>query len=171
MDYLDIIILIILVISLISGYKKGFIHQLASLTALLLGIYVAIKFSGAVAPWMNKNWSMGENASYIIAFVAVFFIVLIGVHMAGKVIENVIDEVNIGVLNKLTGSVFSIAKAILILSAAFILLELSDNTLNWPKNKDKDRSLLYKPIESVIPSIFPLIIKEKTSEKAEKTKV
>ena len=45
MNYLDIIIAILLIIAIVSGYRKGFIHQLASLAALILGIFLAVKFS------------------------------------------------------------------------------------------------------------------------------
>jgi membrane protein required for colicin V production len=46
MNYIDIIIGIVLIVSAISGFRKGLIVEVASLAALILGIWGAIHFSG-----------------------------------------------------------------------------------------------------------------------------
>jgi membrane protein required for colicin V production len=157
MNYLDFIIIIILFISAISGYHKGFIHQLASLTALILGIYFAFKFSGMIAPWIEKHWIIGANLAYIIAFVSVFILVLIAIHKAGRIIEKILENIEMGILNKLLGSIFAISKMILILSAIFLILNFCSTKLAWPNKQDMEKSFLYKPVMSVTPTIFPFI--------------
>ena len=44
MNYIDIILGILLLLSAIGGFKKGLIVELASLAALILGIWGAIEF-------------------------------------------------------------------------------------------------------------------------------
>ena len=45
MNVLDIIILVLLVLGLINGFRKGLFVEVASLVALVAGIYGAIHFS------------------------------------------------------------------------------------------------------------------------------
>ena len=52
---LDIIFLILFGWAAYNGFKKGFILQVASLAALFLGIYGAIKFSGIIS---NNSFRM-----------------------------------------------------------------------------------------------------------------
>jgi membrane protein required for colicin V production len=45
MNFIDYIILILAVAFVIDGYRKGIIISLASIAALILGIYIAVHFS------------------------------------------------------------------------------------------------------------------------------
>jgi len=157
MNYLDLIIAAILIISAITGFNKGFIHQLASLTALILGIFLAVKFSKWVAPFILGHFTSSVNAAKISAFITIFVLVIIAVHLLGRLLEKSFEEVELGHLNKLAGSVFSVAKMVFILSALMILIKLSIIRFNWPKEQDIEKSYLYKPVESVAPFVFPFL--------------
>jgi len=49
MNYLDIILVLPLIIGAWRGFKKGFIIELFTLLALLVGLYAGIHFSDFVA--------------------------------------------------------------------------------------------------------------------------
>ena len=49
MNWIDLIIVVILILSLVMGFINGFVKEVASLAALILGIWGAIKFSGFTA--------------------------------------------------------------------------------------------------------------------------
>ena len=44
MNYLDIVLVVLLILSAINGFSKGFVEELAGLIALILGIWAAIHF-------------------------------------------------------------------------------------------------------------------------------
>ena len=58
MNYIDIILVLLLIFSAISGFRKGLIVELASLAALILGIWGAIEFSDITSEFLveNFNW-------------------------------------------------------------------------------------------------------------------
>ena len=155
MNYLDIIIAILLIIAIVSGYRKGFIHQLASLAALILGIFLAVKFSKLISPFLQEHFASSANVTKVLAFVAVFVIVMILVHLLGRFLEKTFDEIELGPLNKLAGCVFSVVKMLFIVSCIMILLKLSIIKFNWPNPNDREKSYLYKPVESVALLVFP----------------
>ena len=45
MNWLDAFIVVVLILSLVTGFINGLVKEVASLTALILGIWGAIKFS------------------------------------------------------------------------------------------------------------------------------
>jgi membrane protein required for colicin V production len=163
MNYLDIIIVLLLVISAVSGYRKGFIHQLASLVAIILGIFLAVKFGKLLWPFVQTHFISSENISKIVSFISIFIIVLILIYLLGRFLEKIFEEIELALINKLAGSVFSIIKMAFILSVIMVLLNISIIKLNWPKAESIEKSYLYKPIESVAPAIFPYLKFEKNN--------
>ena len=90
---------------------------------------------------------------------------MIAVHFLGKLLEKSFEEVELGLLNKLAGTIFSVVKMIFVLSCLMILIKLSIFKFNWPKEQDIEKSYLYKPVESVAPFIFPYLnLKEENKQ-------
>jgi len=164
MNYLDIIIIIFLFFAAISGFRKGLIHQLAILTALILGIFLAVKFSKLISPFIQTNFVPSENTSKIIAFVIIFISVLISIHLLGNFLEKLFDEVELGLFNKITGCIFGILKMSFIISVFMVMLKFSIVNFNWPNKKDTESSYLYRPIESFAPLLFPYLKLNKNSQ-------
>jgi membrane protein required for colicin V production len=157
MNYLDFIIAALVIIGAVSGYKKGLIHQLASLAALILGIFLAVKFSKLASPFIMNHFTSSENVAKVSAFIAIFILVVVAVLLLGKFLHKTFEDVELGLINKICGCIFSIAKTIFILSAIMVLLRLSIIHLHWPDPEDTERSALYKPVEAMAPAIFPYL--------------
>jgi len=49
MNWIDLIIVVILIIAVIRGFTDGLVREVAALAALILGIWGAIKFSSFTA--------------------------------------------------------------------------------------------------------------------------
>ena len=155
MNYLDIIIIIILVASCVSGYKKGFVSQLTGLAALILGIYLAIKLSKITAPWLVEHFSWSQTTSHIVSFVVILILVSIAIGIIGKAIERTCEDADLGHFNKFLGLFFSLAKSIVFLSIIAVALNFWGKDHSFPSNEAKHKSLLYMPVASVVPAIFP----------------
>jgi membrane protein required for colicin V production len=152
MNFVDFIIIAILVLFVIQGFRKGLIYEVASLAGLILGIYASFHFSAYLQGYLVEYLDISEKYSYLTAFILVFIVVVILVHFIGKIIENIIDMVALGFLNKLAGSVFGILKAIVLLSLTMLVLNHFNS--KWISMDKKNESLLYRPIESVAPLLW-----------------
>ena len=84
---LDILLLVPLLWAVFKGFKNGFIKEVFSLLALILGIFITYKFSYFVEEKLD-----GMFAARYIAFVITFFAVLIGVHFTGVLVEKAIGR-------------------------------------------------------------------------------
>ena len=153
MNWLDIVLAIPLLWFLYRGFRNGLIIELASLAALILGIFAALHFSFYVQVYLEENFQIAENYLYIISFAITFLIVAIIVYLAGKIIHKLISIVALGFLNKLAGGIFGLLKAALVLSV--ILYFINGFNPGLIKSGIKEDSILYDPIESIIPMIIP----------------
>lgn len=162
MNFLDIIIIIPIIWSIYTGYKKGFVIELASLAALFLGIYAAIHFSGSFISFLESFLDLERKYINIIAFVLTFIAVVIIVMFIGKILEKIIKIVMLGLVNRIIGSLFGIVKMAIILSFLILLIEIIDDRQKFITEKRKDSSLLYHPVASVAPVIISFFEKGET---------
>ena len=72
MNWLDAAIVIILILSLVMGFIHGLVKEVASLAALILGIWGAIKFSAFTAEKLYDYFDMTGKYVGIIAFIITF---------------------------------------------------------------------------------------------------
>lgn len=153
-NLLDILILIPLLLWAYQGYKKGFIISLASLAALVLGLYFAFFFSDFTAKKLTEYFTISEDYIAIISFVVTFVVVVIAVILVGNILEKFINILLLGFLNKSVGAVFGILKGALYLSILFFVINYLDPGDNVIKQEYKEKSVLYEPVESLAPFLY-----------------
>ncbi len=154
MQILDIVILVFAGLMMILGFRKGLIISLASLVALILGIYLAVYFSHFAGDLLRSGFNITSVYLPVISFAVTFLAVLIVVLLLGKLIEKLFDVVGMGFLNHLTGALFGLIKSILILSVIFFVITIADPKEKLIKPEAKKESIFYKHIVSVFPTIL-----------------
>ena len=65
MNTLDIILLVLLLIAAVAGWRKGIIVQACGIAGLVLGILFAMRFSRTIGGWLGA----GEELSPVLGFV------------------------------------------------------------------------------------------------------
>lgn len=164
MSIIDIVLGALLLFGLIRGAMKGLFVEIASLVALVLGVYGAIHFSGFAAEFLESKVDWNEKTINIVAFAITFVIIVLAISLAGKALTKLADFAALGIINKLAGGVFGVLKIGLILSVLLIVFNKLNNTLPFMEQDDLEESILYKPVKSLAPMIFPNLIKSETEE-------
>lgn len=141
--------------------------ELASIIALIAGLYVAANFSEWVANQLSDwlDWE-GAGLSYT-AFLLTFIAVVFGIYAFAKVIEKAVDLIALKLFNKLAGAVFGVLKLALILSIVVNLLGWIDERIPILSKSEPDKSFLFEPIQALAPTILPVIIETEWMEKTE----
>ena len=155
MNILDIIILIPVAWFGFKGLKNGLIRELASIAALVLGVWATLRFSDYVAERLGNTMAVKA-----VAFVLTFFAVLVAVHFAGILVEKVVKLVIPAWLNNIFGLLFGAAKALLVVSVLLYFVTIVDFKEMLLKPEVKEKSLIYKYTEPVVPSIMQYVGKE-----------
>ena len=157
MNYIDIIIIVFLAFAALFGFWRGFVRQLFGLVALFLGLFCACYFSGFAASYISQWMDKNETAVAIISFAVTFIVVLFGVVFVGRIAEQLIKLITLGLLNRLVGLVFSVAKITFILSVCIWLLQAFDTFWPFLPYQDSEQSLLFAPIAKLAPALFPYL--------------
>lgn len=159
MSIIDIVLAALLLFGFIRGLFKGLFVEIASLLALVLGIYGAIHFSYFASEFLESKVDWNEKTVNIVAFAITFVIIVLLISLAGKALTKLANFAALGILNKLLGAVFGALKIGLILSVLLIVFNKLNDTLPFMEDDDIEKSVLYKPVKSLAPMIFPTIIK------------
>ena len=166
MSFFDIIIGGFLCYSLYKGIRNGLFVELASLISLILGIYIAIKFSDVLKSVISGSLHWNPYTIQVFAFILTFIVVVIGVYMLGKLLTNIADFAFLGWINSLGAGFFRVLKTILIISIFFTLFEKMNYHNYLAKKETLDKSIFFNPIQKVAAFVFPSI--EKWYDKARK---
>ncbi len=157
MNWIDLVIIIILGLSVISGFTNGFVKEVASLAALILGIWGAIKFSTFTAAKLYDWFDMSGQYVGIIAFLVTFLVIVVIIHFIGILADRFIDAISLGFLNRILGMVFGLLKSVLIMSVIFVILNALDARRPFLPKEKIEQSRFYNPISDIAPAIFPVI--------------
>lgn len=157
MNYVDLILGILLILSAINGFSKGFVEELAGLVALILGIWIAIHFSDVVGNFLIATFNITFKHFTVVAFIITFLIVVIIVHMIGAFVNKLVKIARLGFLNRLAGLAFGVVKGALILSVFLVVFDKIDNDVHIIAKEKKAQSRLYTPIRNFAPGVFPFL--------------
>jgi len=167
MNTVDLVFAILLLWSAYRGFTKGFIIQLATLAALLLGILGAVMFSDFTSELIIKKFEVSGHYLPILSFAVTFVAIVIAVHLLAKMLNKLIDAIALGIVNRLLGVLFSILKTAFIVSIILVLINKVDNKYNFIPDDTKENSILYKPLSNFAPMIFPYLNFDKIKGKIE----
>jgi membrane protein required for colicin V production len=157
-NILDIILGLFLVYGLYKGLKNGLFVEIASLAAIIIGLYGAIKFSYLTGSYLSQNMDWDENYIKLAAFIITFLAIVILVNMAGKILTKIADFAMLGLLNKITGGVFGILKTAVILGTLLYFIESASSSFNLIENNTVKESVLYTPVRDIGALVFGNII-------------
>jgi membrane protein required for colicin V production len=136
MATLDYIVIAILLVSAIAGLIQGFLREICSLIAWVLGIWLAWKFAPALAPKLGgalKDPTYGLWAARAIIFVA---ILVVGAIIGATVNYFVRLSIFSGT-DRLLGFVLGLARGVVIVGVGIILAQAVkvDGEAWWQKSR------------------------------------
>lgn len=156
-EYLDVVLIIPLVWGAVIGFKKGLVLELASIIALILGIYGAVKFSDVTADYLNESFEIASNWIGLISFLVTFIGIVVGVFFLGKVIDKMLKIVALGLVNRILGLVFGLVKYAIILSFVLFFFENLNTRFQFTDHDLEEETFLYAPIKMIAEPIRPLL--------------
>ncbi len=159
MNWIDIVLIAVIVAAAIWGIFKGFMAQLVSILAVIVGIWGASKLTPVVSDWAIGFLGAQDSASAvrIVAFILLTVLIIIICHYIGKLLEKVIDLTILGGLNKFLGAVFCIAKVALILIVAASLVENGLEAMNVETPDILKTSKAYAYLNTAADNLMPFV--------------
>jgi len=154
MTTLDVFLLVPFLYAAFKGITKGFLVQAGTLVALVVGMFVAYKFSQWLGLWMQSYWKIAGNVAYYASFALLFIGVLVGMYFLTRAIEQMIKSMALNWLNRLAGFVFATLKMALIVSTLIYIFEAINLKLKLVDKRLTNESWVYRYVQPVAPKAF-----------------
>ena len=155
MNFIDIVFIVIFGIAGIMGFRKGLIIGLATLAALIVGVWAGYYFSDLVSGWIANLFDYNGPYINIISFLIIFVAVIILVFMLAKIVERAVDLAALSPVNKLAGLAFGVLRAALLLSVLIYFLNRFDPQRKFITPETRQSSLLFPLVEGIAPVLIP----------------
>lgn len=157
LNYFDVIIAIFLLWSAYRGITKGFIIMAASLAALVLGVWGAIRFSNLTADFLVAQFDCGTKYLSLISFALTFVVIVVLVHFLARAVSKLVKAVALGFVDRIAGLLFGVLKTAFIVSIVLVVINSIDRRVPFIPEEHKENSLLYQPLSKLAPAIFPYL--------------
>lgn len=127
----DLLLAAVIILSLLNGYRRGFVHGVLDLAGWVLSLLASLRFYQPVAQWFGPRidlWS--EVWDQPIAFIAIGVLVSIAVHLAGHtILKRLPRDIDERPVNRALGLLPGLANGLIvaaILSALLLAVPLSE---------------------------------------------
>lgn len=173
MNYLDIIVLLPLLWGVYKGFNRGLVVEVASLAALVLGVWCAIRFSAFTAEFLinTLHFDISENYLSPISFAVTFIAVALCIVVVSRMIDKLLSAIALGGINKLLGAFFGGAKLFLIMAILLFFINSIDKKVGFIDEEKKNESLFYKPLIGLIENSLPQLDVDEMKKKVPKVNV
>lgn len=159
---IDLILGCALAYGAIQGFRKGLLVELASMAALVLGLWGAF----LLADWAKEilqdhlalNPAMLTAASYLVVFIGI----VLSISILAKALTKIISLAALGLVNRLLGSAFGVLKMGLILSALLIIVHRINFLITFIEPEWLASSFLYEPVRELGSFIFDWVMETDT---------
>lgn len=152
-SYIDGVLGALLVLGLVRGYINGLVIEVSTAAAYVLGVLVALWLSTYVEPLLLR-WFRWPHMG-IAAFLLVFVVIVILVHIMGNTLTDVLKQSSLNILNRVLGSVFGFIKYAFIMSVLLAVFNFFDEDGKVIPKSETDKSILYPYIDKLAPTVFP----------------
>jgi membrane protein required for colicin V production len=156
MNWLDVIIILILAGGVASGFKNGFVGELASLAGLILGIWGAIKFSWWTADLL-EGFGLKFSLMPVISFIVTFLIITIIMQLIGGIISKLLEAIALNWVNRIAGIFAGVFKAAIFVSVIFLVLDAVSERHPIIPASVRSKSILYEPVSEMVPTLLPFL--------------
>jgi membrane protein required for colicin V production len=122
---IDFIFIGLIGLFMIRCFLKGFVSEILSMAAVVLGLLAALFFHKNGGEFLRSQFWPGLNViPEIAAFIILFIIVFLVVKIIEKMIVNIIERVSLSGANSFLGLIFGLVEGIVLISLILLLLKI-----------------------------------------------
>lgn len=154
MNSLDLYLLIPIALGFIFGLFKGLIKELASLVAIVLGVYGAKLLAPKISNIFVLSFDFSHKTALPLSYLFVFIAVAILLLMLTRMLDKMFDSISLGGLNKMLGGFFGALKYAIIISVLLNVFDAIDSRFSILKIETKENSIAYNPLMKLAPVLW-----------------
>jgi len=168
-NWLDIVLCLILLVSIYAGLVRGFTRTVIGIVTTILAIVLAIWFHGAAGA-LFSDWVSHKTVANFLGFCIVFGVTMLAGALVGHLIARTLKFVGLGWLDRLMGGALGFVRAALI-AAVLIMILCAFTRTPPPQSVAQSRLAPYMmEVANVLSYLAPRELKEGFQSSYEKVK-
>lgn len=157
MNTLDIILLVILVLAGVDGWRHGVIVQLCGIGGLVIGIWLAIHFSHGMEQWLH----FGKTFSTVLGFIVILLLSIVVLGVVGFLFKRIFRLTGFGILDNIGGVVLGVLKIGLLFYFIIASFARMNENVEIINPRIITESKVYNTMGKVTNAISPFLVKNK----------
>lgn len=157
MNWFDLVVLILAVLTLVKGFFSGLVMQVASLAGLILAAIFAGQLSTILAPKLIELTNASPHIVGPLSYIIAFILIIVALLFAGKLLQSFVDAIKMNTLNRLAGALFCCAKWIVVFSILMNLLVEFDQDQKVVKEDIRKQAISYPYIMDIAQTVIPYL--------------
>lgn len=157
MNIIDILVCLVAAVSVWSGWRSGILVQLSGIVGVVVGAWVAYRFSHSVGQWLDLE-ELPSEVLFVIVLVGVMICVILLSHLVTRLMR----AGGLAGPLRVLGAAFAVAKGLLLAGLALVAVEAAapwvgeknEASLKHTLNEARSYSLL----KGVGGYVFPYIV-------------
>ncbi len=123
MNALDLVLLALILLFALRCYFRGFVAELLSMAAVILGVFLAILFYRPAGELLAKYLAL-DSFTEVLGFAVVFLLVFLLIKILQGVLRSVVENINLQNLDRGLGFLLGAAEGFLFVSLLLMLMRL-----------------------------------------------
>ncbi len=150
MHWLDLVILGVLALGVLRGWRTGVARQVVSILGVFVSFGLAVQLMDEVGAVAAESLPIADSVAPLLGFVLVFLGAQILVRALVHIVESMLEALRLTTVNRAAGGLFGAFQAALFMSLVFLVL----STAGWQEGRAQDEAVLYPPVASVLPATW-----------------
>ena len=151
MGILDLVLLGILILAAVRGFKRGLVMEVLGIASIFIAAYAAYWLTAPISDWVKSDFSYKEELIFVVVAIAFMF----GTVTVAKFISKLFDTIGLGIADKIGGGIISVLKYTIILSVVLTLLIPLNDKFGFVEKNTLKETQLFKPMSKISSYMFP----------------
>lgn len=152
MNWIDLVILFILILAFLNGYRRGAFKEISTFIGLIIGVVFAVNNADWLAAQLHGKFNFSPTVLYMVSYALVLAVCVILLRLLGHFFYKLVKIAPLKVPNKITGGVFGIIKGLVLVSLVFLLFLFP--TPFRSIDGAIESSAMARPIRGFVPVIY-----------------
>ncbi len=144
MNWVDIAIITIIILSVITGLIRGLIKEIIAFSVWLLAFWVAYHYSYQLEPLINK-YIHDANITKLVAFISFFVGTLVAGGLVNALLGFILKRSGLSGTDRLLGMGFGFTRGVFIVSFLMLMVQITAIPENYSR-----QSVLYPKFQPIV---------------------